>query len=112
MIRAQFYRNPSGKIWGFEIRGHAGYEESGKDIICAAVSALSINTVNSIEALANEKPIVSEKDGMLSVEIASLRKGKENSSASLLLNALLLGLNSINADYGSSYLTVSSNYKA
>ena len=29
--------------------GHSGYAEAGSDIICAGVSALVINTINSIE---------------------------------------------------------------
>ena len=34
---------------GFESKGHADYAEDGDDILCAAVSALTINAVNSIE---------------------------------------------------------------
>jgi len=36
---------------GFSVSGHAGYENAGKDIICASVSALVINTVNAVDAL-------------------------------------------------------------
>ena len=36
MILIQMYDN------GFIIDGHAGYAEAGKDIVCAAVSALSL----------------------------------------------------------------------
>lgn len=31
------------------IEGHAGFAESGKDIICAAVSTLYLHLINSIE---------------------------------------------------------------
>ena len=34
-------------IWILMSKGHAGYAEEGQDIVCAAVSALVINTVNS-----------------------------------------------------------------
>lgn len=33
---------------GFVIRGHAGYRPYGEDIVCAAVSALAQNTVQSL----------------------------------------------------------------
>lgn len=33
---------------GFVIRGHAGYGPYGEDIVCAAVSALAQNTVQSL----------------------------------------------------------------
>lgn len=35
------------------IEGHAGYAESGKDIICAAVSTLYLHLMNSITELTN-----------------------------------------------------------
>ncbi len=112
MIQARFYRNSSGKLWGYEISGHAGYDEAGKDIICSAVSALAINTANSVEALAQEAPLVSTEEGRLTMEVPSLRSNRENASALLLLESLLLGLTDISRDYGKSYLKVSSNYKA
>ena len=36
-------------IKGFEITGHADYDEHGKDIVCAAVSILAYTTVNSLD---------------------------------------------------------------
>ena len=35
---------------GFEITGHADYDEHGKDIVCAAVSMLAYTTVNSLDS--------------------------------------------------------------
>ena len=40
MIRAVIYRDPLENIVGFEVSGHSGYSERGKDIVCAAVSAI------------------------------------------------------------------------
>ncbi len=37
------------------IDGHAGYEEKGKDIVCAGVTALTQTLVKSIEDLAEDK---------------------------------------------------------
>ena len=39
----------NGSYLDFLSRGHAGYAEEGQDIVCAAVSALIITTVNSLE---------------------------------------------------------------
>ena len=36
---------------GFKSKGHAGFADSGYDIICAGVSALVINFINSAEEL-------------------------------------------------------------
>ncbi|MBQ9920632.1 MAG: ribosomal-processing cysteine protease Prp [Clostridia bacterium] len=49
MIDALFYRNPNGDITGFTISGHAGYADCGKDIVCAAVSAMTSLVINTLE---------------------------------------------------------------
>ena len=37
------------------VKGHANYEDYGKDIVCAAVSSITITACNSILALMNGK---------------------------------------------------------
>ena len=48
MIEVTVYQNTDGKKIGFSSVGHAGYDEYGHDIVCAGVSALVINCINSI----------------------------------------------------------------
>ena len=48
MIQAIFFKNNE-NIIGFEIKNH------GRDIVCSAVSILSLNTVNSLEAFTDAK---------------------------------------------------------
>ncbi len=89
---------------GFEISGHAGYAECGKDIICASVSVLAINTVNSIEQFTNDKFELREspdESGYLYFYI------KEPSYESeLLLNSFIIGINAIYDNYGKKYLKI------
>lgn len=47
MIRARFFTKEK-DVMGFIIRGHAGVASYGEDIVCAAVSALAQNTVQSL----------------------------------------------------------------
>ena len=48
MTKIVFYR--TGDIfWGFEEQGHTGYGESGDDVLCAALSAMTMLIINSIE---------------------------------------------------------------
>jgi len=54
MIKISIYQNEESKIIGFRSEGHAGFSHSGQDIVCAAVSALIINTVNSIEQFTSD----------------------------------------------------------
>ena len=49
MIQVTIYKNADNLITGYKLSGHADYSEYGSDIVCAAVSALVINTINSIE---------------------------------------------------------------
>ena len=40
----------SGNIfYGFEERGHTGYAEAGNDILCSAISAMTMLLINAIE---------------------------------------------------------------
>ena len=47
MINVIVYKDVKGLIEGFSLKGHAGYAEYGSDIVCSAVSMLTINTLNS-----------------------------------------------------------------
>ncbi|MBR3068810.1 MAG: ribosomal-processing cysteine protease Prp [Lachnospiraceae bacterium] len=101
MIRAVFYRK-NGSYTGFKARGHAGYGEEGTDIFCAAVSALTINTANSLELLAKEKITASEHDGFVSFRFTEGITDK----GTLLMDSLYLGLSQIAEGDGQKYLEV------
>ena len=48
MIKFNFFKR-DGVYYGFEEKGHAGYAESGDDIVCSAVSAMTMLIINAIE---------------------------------------------------------------
>ena len=50
MIQAEFFEK-NGEITGFRVNDHAGYAESGEDIVCAAVSSAVQLTANLLDAL-------------------------------------------------------------
>ncbi len=47
------------------IKGHANYDELGKDIVCASVSSMVITTVNAILRVDNETIRYSDNDGVI-----------------------------------------------
>ena len=47
------------------IKGHANYDELGKDIVCASVSSMVITTVNAILRIDNEAIKYSDNDGVI-----------------------------------------------
>ena len=48
MTKIVFFRT-NGVYYGFEEEGHTGYGESGEDILCASISAMTMLLVNTIE---------------------------------------------------------------
>ena len=48
MTRITFYKS-NGVFYGFEEKGHAGYDEAGRDILCSAISAMTMLIINAIE---------------------------------------------------------------
>ena len=75
------------------ISGHALYDEYGKDIVCAAVSATVITTVNGILSIDNESIEVIEKD---KVEIKIL---KHTDVVDKLLDNMINLLTELQRDY-------------
>ena len=55
MIDVTLFQNDSGDYVGFRMTGHAEYAEYGSDIVCAAVSVLVINTINSVEKFTDDE---------------------------------------------------------
>ena len=48
MTKIVFYRS-GGVYYGFEEQGHSGYAEAGDDVLCAALSAMTMLIINTIE---------------------------------------------------------------
>ena len=83
---------------GFTCMGHAGFSLSGSDIVCASISILVINTINSIEELAKEE-IVTESDeneGYIECHFPD----QINDKTKLLMDSMVMGLKNIEQNYG------------
>ena len=48
MTKIVFYRS-SGIFYGFEEQGHTGYGHAGDDVLCAALSAMTMLIINTVE---------------------------------------------------------------
>ncbi len=48
MTKIVFYKT-NDVFYGFEERGHTGYGESGDDVLCAALSSMTMLILNAIE---------------------------------------------------------------
>lgn len=104
MTVVYFTENTDRKIIGFTSHGHAGYKKRGPDIVCAAISILTINAVNSLDEIAGADLVHSEdqKEGIISVKL----KSRPDEKTETIFRSLILGLKGISAEYGSKYCKV------
>jgi len=95
MIKVKIFRNKNNKIYGFRADDH------GAGIVCSAVSALTLNCVNCIEAFTSaDFSVDAKKDGgFLKIEVEEIKNNVFNHDIDLIFNCLLLGLSGIQAQY-------------
>lgn len=76
------------------IKGHAGYAERGKDIVCAAISVLTQSLIRSIETLTTDRMEYSLSDGQADIKFRNLSK-----TSSILISSFLIGVLDIEKEY-------------
>ena len=104
MINVTIFKDSKSQYKGFEVSGHAGYSESGTDIVCAAVSILTVNAANSIESFTDDIFDVNcNDDGYLKLLLCD----NVSNESRLLIDSMILGLNSVIESYGGKYLKIS-----
>lgn len=110
MIRVTIYHNDADQCVGFRMEGHAEFAAYGEDIVCSAVSALVINTMNSVGTFTkdNFEDAIHQEEDVVSFEITSKPVSHD---AQLLLNSLVLGLESIAKEYGKKYIRLKNKRK-
>ena len=74
------------------IKGHALYDDYGKDIVCAAVSSIVITTVNAIESIDNKAISYDEKVFIIKVL-------KQDEIINKLINNMINLLKELEHDY-------------
>ena len=82
-------------------KGHAGYAESGSDIVCAAISAILITAFNGCEKVAGVKLGKVEKDGYLEFWLPDQLQKNESEICAHVLDAMALGIKDLAAEYPS-----------
>ena len=99
-----YHESKTNRICGFQTSGHAGYAESGMDIICSAVSALTITAINSIDELTDSRYGLEEnaEQGMIDYRLDA----PVSAEADLILRSMVVGLRGIEQQYGKKYLKV------
>ena len=90
---------------GFTCIGHADYAKKNQpDILCAAISALVIGTVNSLEELAGEKMTLDTDEAAGFIRCVFQNALQERSN--FLVDAMVFNLENLSREYGKKYLQV------
>lgn len=76
------------------IKGHANYNDKGKDIVCASVSSIAITTINAIIEINSDAISYSDKDGEIILNVL-----KEDEIVDKLINNMILLLSDLEKDY-------------
>lgn len=87
-------------IVAFTVEGHAGYAQSGKDIYCAGVSAVTQTTLLGLLNQMEQKPRYKVEKGLLTCELADQLSIKDRERARVILNTMALGLTAMQEAYG------------
>lgn len=98
MVNALFKKN-SGKIVSVNLSGHAESSDEGYDMVCSAVSAISLTIANGITDILKINPSMSLEDGFLSMNFNMLSL-EEIDRCQVLLETMLIGISGIETNYG------------
>ena len=102
MTQITFYKTTSGEYKGFTCDGHSGYAGYGEDIVCASISVLVINTINSLDQIAGEKIQVESDEDTGTIRCHFVNQLLKETSK-VLIDSLVLGLTQIEKQYGENY---------
>ena len=75
------------------VKGHADYAESGKDIVCAGVSACLIGALNALENADDYKISIDEGDALIKGD------GSISEHDSIVFETLIMQLKTIQTSY-------------
>ena len=108
MITVTLYRMPDGFVRQVIAKGHAGYAQTGQDIICAAISVIAQTTIGSLQDLAHLDIRFVLQDGHIELELpdpAGMQPEK-HLIARTLTESLVIGCLQVRDSYGKQYVRV------
>ena len=112
MTKIVFFRS-GGVFYGFEEQGHTGYGEAGDDILCAAISSMTMFLINTVEVAYDSKVDYEIEDGDTLIRVrakAALPEFESDDYKRYAVSGIIMGyylqLSDMLEEYGD-YLDVS-----
>ncbi|MDG0820242.1 ribosomal-processing cysteine protease Prp [Staphylococcus equorum] len=97
-------RTIESRIYGYEVLGHADYDDYGYDIVCASISTLIFTAINSLEGVAkykeNELSIKMAENGYMFFSLPINDEDTRLNIANIILKITFIGLSSLEKEYG------------
>ena|ERR1700687_4576190 len=85
----------AGKIVGLEVTGHAGFATAGKDVVCAAVSALVLTAAHALKQHCKARASIVDDGHAYAIDVPA----GGNACAQIVLETTLSGLQAIARSY-------------
>ena len=93
MTKITFFKR-NGVYYGFRETGHSGYADAGEDIVCAALSAMTMLIVNTVEVsyASDVEYTIDEDMADITVKVpAALDLSDENETKRFAISGLIQG---------------------
>jgi hypothetical protein len=106
MITIRFRKNKD-EYLSFEVDGHAGFDEIGKDIVCAGVSAIAYMGINALAEVAKISDLIYEvgEDGYAYCELPADLTRDQWKKSQTILETVFVGFQGIELTY-SEYIKI------
>jgi uncharacterized protein YsxB (DUF464 family) len=109
MINISIVRSSDKLIESVTVSGHAEYDEPGKDIVCAGVSAVTFGVANAVEELCGIALQVEQgESGFLRFVTPSSVDESTKEKIQLLMEGMLVSLRTIEVSY-SEFIKIKTN---
>ncbi len=99
MVNVNICRDKAGNIKKFVVKGHAGYAKAGRDIVCAAVSAVAYTAAGALDELIGIKDFFEERDGFMLCSIDVDISPEQQHDAKIIMAAAQVGFKQIELAY-------------
>lgn len=105
MIKIIIYKDEKHNIFGLEVSGHANFDQKGKDIVCAGVSALTYTLINSMDILLKIHAECKLSNGYIKYILPKDLDVEIFEKSQLIFNTIIVGFKNMKESY-SSYIEV------
>lgn len=99
MINIEINRNYIGNVCRFTVDGHSGYEENGRDIVCAGVSTATQSVILGMSEILDIRLNIMIDEGHLDCEIPEISERLLLEKVNILLETMVLTLRQMAAEY-------------